>query len=291
VISSRIVTARDGWPLSVQVHPAEGPRRGVLLLLHAMMADARSLDRPRGEGFASTLAQAGWEVWRADLRGHGGSGPSPKQGGRWSYDDIVRSDIPALVEQARAGGGELVVVGHSLGGHAAVAAATEGTPIERLVLLSTNVWLRSCEPSRRRVLRKALSMAAFQASSWPLGRFPTRRIGMGPADESLPYVQDLCGFWWRGRWAARDGADWLAGMARYRGEVLAVAGGGDHLLGHPSATARWLSAFSSASLTFWIAERGQFGLSYDPGHLEIACDQRCRPLWNHIAVWLARSQA
>lgn len=283
----KTVIARDGWPLAVTLHPAVGARRGAVVLLHAMMVDARSLDRPAGAGLATVLSGAGWEVWRADLRGHGASGPAPREGGRWSYDDIVRNDIPALVDAAKMSGGEIVIIGHSLGGHTAAAAVAEGLVVDRLVLLATNVWMPSLEPSLRRTVQKTMRMALFEASAWPLGFFPSRRMRMGPADESLPYVRDLCRFWWQDQWGSRDGINWFRLLQNYRGRVLAVAAQGDLLFGHPDATRRWISAFTSASLTYWVAGRRTFGLSYDPDHLEIACDARSLPLWERIAVWMA----
>lgn len=287
-LETRQIRTRDGWTLGVTLHPAEGDRRGTILMLHAMMADARSLDRPSGRGLASVLARSGWEIWRADLRGRGGSGPKPREGGRWSYDDLVRRDIPALAEAAaRAGSGPLVIVGHSLGGHAAAAAVAEGLSIDRMVLLATNIWMPHCEPSLRRRVKKSLMMAAFEASSIPLDRFPSRRVGLGSADESRQYVHDLCRFWWKDKWSSCDGVDWSSALGRYSGRVLSISGRGDEILGHPESIRVWNKMFKPDRLTYWIAGEGKFGLSYDPNHLEIACDERSRSLWGQIAVWLA----
>ncbi|MEQ1500610.1 MAG: alpha/beta fold hydrolase [Myxococcota bacterium] len=291
-----IVRTADGWSLGVTVHPAQvragagggrsGPRT-VAVALHAMMADARSLDRPAGNGMASALARHGIEVWRADLRGHGGSAPTPRDGGSWTYDDVVRGDLPALVAAARQAADRVVVVGHSLGGHTAAAAAADGAPIDALVLLATNVWMPSHEPSLRRRIRKAASMAAFDGITRWAGRFPSRRLRFGPADEAAPYVRDLCGFWWADAWRAGDGTDWFDGLARYPGRVLAVAGAGDALLAHPEAARRFADGFRRGAVTFWLAERGRLGLDWDPDHPGLACDPRSAPLWDRIGGWIA----
>ena len=94
------VPCEDGVVLQVERIPARGRARGVAVVLHAMMVDRRSMDRPTGAGLASTLASEGWEVWNADFRGHGGSVAA-----QWSYDDLVLRDVPALVAAARAAGG------------------------------------------------------------------------------------------------------------------------------------------------------------------------------------------
>ena len=286
-----IVETSDGWRLGVAVHPATGPRRAVVLLLHAMMVDARSLDRPAGHGLASTLSEAGFEVWRADFRGHGESGPLPRDGGTWTYDDLVRRDVPALVLAARERGAPVVAVGHSLGGHVAAAAIADGVPIDHLVLLAANVWMPSHEPSLRRRLRKAAAMATFEATALAVGRFPSRRLRGGPADEASPYVRDLTRFWWRDRWAARDGTAWAERLHGFRGRILGVAGAGDALLAHPEGMRRFCDLFPTGSVDFWIAGRGSFGLDHDPDHAGLGCDPRSRPLWEEIATWIRTAAA
>ena len=119
------VSTADQWTLEMDVLPSEVPPRGAVLLLHAMMVNRGTMDR-RGKGLASILAARGWQVYVADFRGHGGSGPNVKDGGGWSYDDLVRYDVPALVaaiRQRHEPGFPLFIVGHSLGGHVALASA------------------------------------------------------------------------------------------------------------------------------------------------------------------------
>ena len=72
------------------------------------------MDR-RGAGLAWSLYRQGFDVWNADFRGHGRSGPHAMTGVEWSYDDIVDYDVPALVAAARTAvpNGPLVWVGHS----------------------------------------------------------------------------------------------------------------------------------------------------------------------------------
>lgn len=112
----------DGWLLRGERLRGEGP---VVVCGHAMMVDRRTLDRPPGHGLASALAARGFDVLVFDARGHGQSVPRAEHGGRWTYDDIVRRDVPAMVRRARsiADGRKVVVLGHSLIGHAAMIAA------------------------------------------------------------------------------------------------------------------------------------------------------------------------
>lgn len=280
------VSTADGRRLAVARHASAGPPRARVLLLHAMMADARSLDRPAGRGLASTLAARGLEAWRADLRGHGGSGPGAREGASWTYEELVRFDVPALVAAARADGLPLVVLGHSLGGHAALAAAVEGARPDAFVLLATNVWLPSLEPSRRRRWRKALVFRAFEAAAIPRGRFPARRLRFGPCDEPLAYVRDLCRFWWEDRWGPRAGGDWLAGLRALSIPTLAVAGAGDRLEAHPEPARLFADHLPPGTVDFWLARRGRLGLEVDPDHMGLGVSEACRPLWERVADWV-----
>ena len=184
--TSQRIRTTDGWELDLLRVPAEGPARGAALLAHAMMVDRRSMDRPSGDGFASHLARAGWDVYLLDVRGHGASGPRAEEGGSWTYDDIVQRDLPAAVAAVRERQemGPVVVVGHSLCGHASPAAEGCGfypRPPDAHVLLSANMWLPRLEPSSlRRQTRIPASSAPHFAS--------TRRTAPPTPYPSMPRI-------------------------------------------------------------------------------------------------------
>lgn len=270
--------AADGQPLGALHRVPERPARGVALLLHAMMVDHRSLLR----GLPEVLAAAGWHVVLADFRGRKLSPRAVP----WRYDDLVRLDLPALIHGVRRAipGPPVFVVGHSLGGHVSMAAASEmGEPAQGHVGLAANIWLPSLEPGRRRRAAKGVAMRGFRQISRAAGRFPSRRVRMGPVDEALPYVEDLVGFWTADRWASHDGVDWLAGMSRVSGPYLSVLGAGDRLMGHPVAARRWAEHHPRAEVRVFGARE----VGFAPGHMEIVTDARSRPIWDEIAAWMS----
>lgn len=284
------VRAADGWRLSACKVPHRGARRGAVLALPAMMVDARTLRARRGRGgrrapgLAESLADHGLDVVVADFRGHGGSGPAAPVGS-WTYDDLVYRDIPALADLAR-GEGPLYLLGHSLGGHAGAAAAVSGAvDVDGLVLLASNVWMPSLEPSRRRALRKGCAMAAFLAVSRAAGRFPSRRLRVGSVDEALPYVEDLARFWREDAWRDRRGRDWLAEASGFSRPVLQLTGRADTLMGHVDGVRAWTRAFPRHEVRH--VGRGDHDLPFDPDHMGIAADPRSAPLWSAIGRWLA----
>ncbi|MEO6420812.1 MAG: alpha/beta fold hydrolase, partial [Polyangiaceae bacterium] len=124
-VESIEVHTEDGHALRAYVREPSAKCIGVAVLAHAMFARSSQFERPHGRGLARFLAEQGWRTVAFDFRGHGDSGPSASSGGRWTYDDLVRRDLPCVVDCARARqkrGEKVVVIGHSLGGHVAMAA-------------------------------------------------------------------------------------------------------------------------------------------------------------------------
>ncbi len=282
----------DGWTLSVQHLPAQGPVRGVAVLGHAMMVDRRSMDRPPGRGLASTIAAAGWHVLLADLRGHGRSGPTPSEGGSWSYDDLVFGDLPALIGAARRvhPGLPVALVGHSLVGHVAMAVAGSGAygqeaPPDLHVLIAANMWIWGLDPDRD--LARARGTLLFQGITRLFGRFPSRLVRMGPAEEARPYVRDLARFLFSGVWGSGDGRhDYWRNLARVRGPVLALGGRADALMAHPEGLRRWTEGLTDAQVELRILGAGDLGLTADPGHMELVTDPGSRGVWDEMARWM-----
>ena len=298
----------------------------VAALSHAMMVDRRTLDlrvrpvaRPADRGLGSETAPAdepargtggiltellaaGVAVLWFDQRGHGQSGPTPTQGGRWDYDDLV-ADAGAVAEYLRARLPECrrVAIGHSLFGHVALAyqaraarAARQPSAPDRdraaalydgLVLIAGNVWLRRLEPSRLRFLAKRMSYAALLLLSRPLGYLPVRRLGLGTADESGPYLEQMGGWVRSGDWTDRAGRSYLEALASVRAPILSIAGAGDRLMAVPGCQLA-LVRRSAGPVTHWLIGKEQ-GDALDADHMQLVLDARLRPRWRALARWVS----
>ena len=99
------------------------PRPLPVILIHGLLVNSTFLDFGRAS-LAEYLAEAGFDVWNLSLRGTGRS-LNPLGWGKkpWNLDDILKSDLPAVIEHVRkeAGGAEVLVVGYELGGALALA--------------------------------------------------------------------------------------------------------------------------------------------------------------------------
>ncbi|HIA04928.1 MAG TPA: alpha/beta fold hydrolase [Myxococcales bacterium] len=276
--------------LVCEIVDATGPPKAVVVLGHAMFCNRRTLDRPRGEGLASTLAALGLEVWMADLRGHGDSPPAPTAGSSTSYDDYVFGDIPMLIRTAKAAHPELplVLVGHSLTGHAGIAALAVDPelPVDAVVSLAGNVWIRDLEPSLPRWMLKYLIMNLFSLTAKVTGHYPARRLGMGTDDEAAPYVQQLATFARSNVWGSRCGyQNYLSGMEKIRIPILSVVGQADTWMCQPKWAERWLAHATNAELHFRVVGE----LDSDPqdiDHMKLVTDLRMKPIWTEMGHWI-----
>jgi len=96
-----------------------------VILIHGLLVDSRFLDFGRAS-LATHLAEAGFDVWNLSLRGTGRSLNPLGWGKRpWTLDDILKDDLPAVVEYVKktAGSTEVFLVGYELGGALALAHA------------------------------------------------------------------------------------------------------------------------------------------------------------------------
>lgn len=229
------IRAFDGARLRAIVEePIDGtPIRATIVLAHAMFARKSSFGRRGKPGLARALADRGFRAIAFDFRGHGDSAPPP--GESWGYDDLVRSDLPAVVDYARAQGElPVVVFGHSLGGHVALAAQGTKPLADAVVLASTNIWHRSFEPSRIRWASKLAIASAMLLGSERANGLRARRMRLGTDDASAAYVRDLVRITLQDRWRSADGhEDYLDGLATVTVPVASVLGMEDRLLCHP----------------------------------------------------------
>jgi alpha-beta hydrolase superfamily lysophospholipase len=203
-------TTSDGVRLALHRFPAAGSGRGVVLLTHAMMANASYL-RPT----AQALAAAGLECFTLDFRGHGASGRTRS----WGFDAYVEQDLPAAVAAVtEATGVAPDHLGHSLGGLVAAAAFARGTvsPSTRLALIAASPWTRN--GLARRALIEMLTAAAR-----PLRRLPVRALRLGTDDEPLLYLQDFRS------WVRARAWPWVSSLSHLHVRTLAVVGDRDLL--------------------------------------------------------------
>ncbi|KAJ7964768.1 Lipase [Quillaja saponaria] len=130
-----LVTTQDGYILSMQRIPV-GKSGGMagnklpVLLQHGLLMDGITwLLLPPQQSLAFLLADDGFDVWLANTRGtkysrqHTSLTPGDPDYWNWSWDELVKYDLPATIQYVHDQTGQkLHYVGHSLGTLMALAA-------------------------------------------------------------------------------------------------------------------------------------------------------------------------
>lgn len=286
------IRTEDGGALGASLAEPRGRRTlGTVIFAHPMFANKSVFARPRGRGVARLFLEAGWRTLAFDFRGHGDcttrEGPKTPEERPWTYDDLVRKDLPTVVGAARDRWprSRLVVVGHSLGGHVALAAqGTRAIHVDALVVAGANVWMRHLETSRRLWLAKLGTIAGMAAVARRHRYFPARALRLGSDDEASPYIQDIARFALRGRWTSTDGlTDYEAGLASIDVPVLSITSTGDRLYCRPDSARRMLAKVPRCS--HHVLERGDDG-GAPPGHMSMLTDARHEGAWRDAVRWL-----
>jgi predicted alpha/beta hydrolase len=285
------VRTKDGWSLRADVDEPKDRAIGTVVLGHAMMASRSEFDRPRGAGLARHFVERGWRVVAFDFRGHGDSGPGAGQGASYRYDDFVGLDLPAVFAFARSRadcGEPIVVVGHSLGGHVALAAQGVGAvAFDAIVAVGADVWLRELEPLRVRWLVKRAALGGTAAMCRRIGHLPARLLRLGSDDETTALMGDFDRFARTGSWRSANGSiDYLASLSHVRVPVLQVVSNGDRIQCAPACGARFVARCGGPHEVLHVT--GDDAGGPPPTHMGLVTSLGARKAWDRIEAWMPR---
>ncbi|HEY3504564.1 MAG TPA: alpha/beta fold hydrolase [Actinocatenispora sp.] len=208
--------------LALRVHPTTGGRTA--LLLPAMGVPAAYYD-----GFAAQLTAGGLDVVVADLRGTGASAPLPTRASRHGYAELV-DDVAAVL--AELGTDAPLLIGHSLGGHAAALHLALGGSGAGLALIASGTPWKRYYPGWSGVGLRAVTPVITGLSAG-LGYWPGHRLGFG-GRQSRGIMRDWAYVVRTGDFPALDGIDVDARLADVKVPVLGVSVEGDRLTPAPT---------------------------------------------------------
>jgi predicted alpha/beta hydrolase len=272
------IRTTDGVSLAATVLEPTERMHGTIIMAHAMFA------RQSAFRWVSAMFRVrGWRVITFDFRGHGKSPCST-----YGYDDFVQRDLPAVVDCARSRASKVPVVllGHSLGGHVALAAHGCGlTSLDAIALVASNVWLRDFEPNGAVWAAKRLVLEGFVRTARRVGHFPARALRLGSDDESLDYVEDLARFGLNGRWCSRDQTrDYRAALGEVQVPIYSIASDGDRLNARPVCVEHMLSRCRGPLHVDRV--RASDDGSRPPGHGALLTTERARSAFERAEAFL-----
>ncbi|MEU8219058.1 alpha/beta fold hydrolase [Micromonospora taraxaci] len=218
----------DGGRLGVQVYPEPtGTTDAPVVLIWPAMGVRARYYRP----FAADLRAAGLAVVVADLRGTGTSTPAPSRADRYGYSELA-GDVAAVLAalKPRLDGRRRLLIGHSLGGQAALLhlALHGGEEVDGLALIAVGIPYWRTYPGRRGlgVLPYTQGIAATAAllGVWPGWGFGGR--------QARGVIRDWAHTARTGRFPRLDGTDTEAAVRAVRTPVLAISVDDDQFTPH-----------------------------------------------------------
>src|SRR5258706_759299 len=289
----RFARTQDGWRVAVARRVPRGqPRWPPVLLCHGLSANRASLDFgvPR-YSLALALANAGFDCFALDLRGHGDSRRgSPRA---WSCDTYLSQDVPAALDEVKeaARADRVLWVGHSQGALLGlVAAGMFPARIAGVVALAPPTHFHAQDALRKLLPyaflatgrgHRLLARAATPVAGWfhpGLAQFAwnSRNIDarvfrqvLANVVEDVPrqVFRQFLDWMRRDRFASLDGlTDYRAGLEGGRQPALFVAGSLDLLA--PPAAVRGGYELWAGEKELSVAGR-QAGLSTHYGHSDL----------------------
>ncbi len=217
-----------------------------VLMVHGVMANGRIFYSDSGKGLAHYLAEAGYDVFVADLRGRGNSLPPISRASRHGQTETITEDLPALHREIRrlTGGQPVHWIAHSWGGvHMSSALIRHPALIPEVKSL---VYFGSKRSVRVSNLNKLIEVDFMWnvASRWLIkvfGYLPARRIRLGADNESdKSHLQSK--LWAQPKpWVdSEDGFDYgEAAQQVSLPPALYFAAGNDPCRGHPDDVKRF----------------------------------------------------
>jgi pimeloyl-ACP methyl ester carboxylesterase len=307
----RFARTQDGWRVAVGRRVPRGPPRWPpVLLCHGLSANRASLDFGVARySLALTLAEAGFDCFALDLRGHGDSRRgSPRA---WSFDTYLSQDIPAALEEVHAASraDRVLWVGHSQGALLGlVAAGMFPARIAGVVALAPPTHFHAQEALRKllpfaflatgrghRLLARAATpvagwfhpgLAQFAWNSRNIDSRIYRQVLANVVEDVSPQVfRQFLDWMRRDRFASVDGlTDYRAGLVGARQPALFVAGALD-LLAPPPAVRGGYELWAGEK-ELWVAGR-EAGLSTDYGHSDLIFGRNApEEIYPRVVTWL-----
>ncbi|MFO0950000.1 MAG: alpha/beta hydrolase [Isosphaeraceae bacterium] len=328
----------DGWRLGVRhLRPAQpDPDKLPVVLCHGLGLNGTFWTITE-RNLPEQLLARGYHVFLFDFRGSGESARVgtvgrvnsylrqtflPEYGeGEWNVDEIVRYDVPAVLDYVRQATGHDRVnwVGHSLGGMLMfpyLELSPEPDRVANLVAMGATITLADAPQSpmlkANRSLRKLAQVVSPGRLGRPLmfGRFPgldkidrfyysnenvdpltvSRFYGYTLEDTGRSALKQLDPYLERGHFVSADGKiDYAERLGEVRVPVLMVAGDGDIMSDVPSTEVTF-NALGSEDKTLVRYGKAE-GHVADYGHCDLVWSRHApKQIFPDLADWLDRRQ-
>lgn len=257
-----------------------------VVLVHGTYSKRNFWVSPKGIGIGPFLAEAGFDVWIPELRGHGLS-PKGDSFSRITAEEQIRYDLPAVQQYIydKNEGGQSWI-GHSFGGVYILSALSakwlDQDIMRNLITFGSQISLGE-------------SFLKIPGVAWicskiieRIGYFPAPRLGLGPEIESAAATVEMIG--WKkfmGKWTNSEGFCYWDGMAGIHIPFYAFAGAADK--SDPVEGCRILfDSVGSKNKTFTIlGKKNGFLIDYDHTGMIVSKEAQ-KEIWPMVIERLKR---
>ncbi len=264
-----------------------------VLMIHGAIENGKIFHSRSGKGLGPWLASRGFDVFVADLRGHGESTPHVSRYTAYGQTEIVLEELPAIVEAliARRGRVRQAWVAHSWGGvllNAFLARFPEYAP-----LVSSAVYFGSKRRVRAMTGESLLKVWLIWELVCPIvaavaGYLPAARMGIGSDDESRRYLMQCLRWVRESRWVdPADGFDYGEALRRVEmPPIWYIAAAADGALGHPDDVRAFMESSGTAKARFTVLSR-EAGNMHNYDHIDMLTHaDATRDHFPAVAEWL-----
>lgn len=244
-------------------------------LLHGAIENGRIFYSKSGKGFAYYLAENGFDVFVADLRGRGKSTPNISEESNFGQTDIILEDINAFVSEikCRYPDEKQVWVAHSWGG--VLLSSYISRHPECLKDIKCSIYFGSKRSVRVKNLRR-LFYVSF-AWNWlapklikKYGFLPAVKYKMGSDNESYQTLLDSVNWVKSDHWIdPKDEFDYKEALHTVSlPKTLYLIGKKDHSLGHKKDVLNFISESGNHVYDVWMLSKKD-GFLQNYGHIDM----------------------
>lgn len=244
-------------------------------LLHGAIENARIFYSQNGKGFAWYLAQKGWNVFAADLKGRGLSFPPIDKQMDSGQSESILYEIPLLLQtlQHHSPDSPVVLFAHSWGGVLLMATLARYPEllhkVKAIVLFGSKRTVRVQNPEKWLKVDFFWRFAAH-ALSRGYGYLPAKELKIGSDNESIR-SHSQGAHWTRSReWLdSFDGFDYAKTLKQMTlPPVLYLAAPKDYSLGHPADVRDFMHEVAAQNSEYWLLSKAH-GFRHDYGHIDM----------------------
>ena len=264
------VTATDTLHLKRFSQNGQGPP---VLLVHGSLENGRIFYSKSGRGLAPFLAQQGYDVFVADLRGRGKSEPAISGQSDFGLSHTLEEDFPAFINKIKELKGDVPQFwgAHSWGGVLMLAyLARPAVPV--------HVQAMAFFASKRRISIRSLKKFLMVDVMWRCvasaavavtGALPAKRLKMGSDNETRLTHRQTNAWVVQKPWLHwHDKFDYAAALQQQLPPTLYLAGADDDVLGHPTDVEKLLLETGCRSSALRILSKAN-GHLHDYNHIDI----------------------